>query len=280
MWQPNKSTILAILISIQAMVLGAPIPYINEPGWQTQGNSPAAQEHKLLIQYKTVRYAMIGWLSGNTKQEIWQDISEAYWKYNGSKVLHTVKEWALTNGQLTGETKATTKKKRKGKAKATEEEPTVTKGGVLVEKLAELLGLGTPDEADAIDSSALTIQSKSKGGRKRKASTSDPSADSSKGNGKLQPSSTPFKKRQSKRNKGAAKKEDEDEDEDENMEKKWVYTGSKTQKEIRGACKEFGIAYASTIKESVAKLEKYVNENDLSDLNLTEDLVEKWGSFV
>ncbi len=56
MWQPNKSTILAVLISVQAMILGAPIPWVNEPGYVGQEETSQALSHKLLIQYKTCEY--------------------------------------------------------------------------------------------------------------------------------------------------------------------------------------------------------------------------------
>ena len=80
------------------MILGAPLPYLNEPGFENQGMSPQALKYNLETQCKTVRYAMIYWLKTiNLKDAIWKEVSEMYWKYHGHKVLDTVKEWAIAN---------------------------------------------------------------------------------------------------------------------------------------------------------------------------------------
>jgi hypothetical protein len=63
MWQPGKSTILAVLVSIQAMILGVPLPFLNEPGYESLGATREAVMHKQQIQVKTVRHAMITWLT-------------------------------------------------------------------------------------------------------------------------------------------------------------------------------------------------------------------------
>jgi hypothetical protein len=105
MWQPNKSTVLSVLVSIQAMILGAPVPWINEPGFSNQESTPQAKEHKLLMQAKTVKYAMIGWLenkfsNSDSKEYVWKDISQMYWKNNGKAAFETVKVWAVDNPDL------------------------------------------------------------------------------------------------------------------------------------------------------------------------------------
>lgn len=43
MWQPSKSTILQVLISIQSMMLATPLPYFNEPGMGTPCDSKASK---------------------------------------------------------------------------------------------------------------------------------------------------------------------------------------------------------------------------------------------
>jgi hypothetical protein len=101
MWQPNKSTILSALVSIQAMILGAPLPWLNEPGYENQGETPRALQYNLETQCKTVRYAMIYWLKKiSTKDSIWKGVSEMYWKCHGQQVLNTVKEWTEGNSGL------------------------------------------------------------------------------------------------------------------------------------------------------------------------------------
>jgi baculoviral IAP repeat-containing protein 6 len=240
MWQPNKSTVLAVLISIQAMILGAPVPWVNEPGFATHENTPQAKDHKLLIQTKTVKYAMIGWLENKfnvlwSKEYIWRDISKTYWKHNGKAALDTVKTWANDNPDLVHfGARAPAPKRRKGKSKEVQPEATPTSGGQdLVEKLAQCLGLPGDNSSP----------------HKRKASSSGTSNDS--------------------------KKQKSETSEDESIEMRWYYKGAKTQKDVRAACKEFGIGAAPTIDACIGKLEKHVNTKGKA----SEELVEKWGEM-
>lgn len=162
MWQPGKSTILAVLISIQAMILGAPIPWINEPGYIGQADTAQAAEHRLLIQYKTLKYAMIGWLASKRPENaIWEDVSTVYWKHNALKVMQTVKEWSAENPQLVNGLKVKAKKqKKKGAIMPVVDSPPDN----LVEKLSLLLDLGTTlDTEPAASEESLTVSSKSKG---------------------------------------------------------------------------------------------------------------------
>lgn len=182
MWQPGKSTILAVLISIQAMILGAPIPWINEPGYIGQAETQQAAEHRLLIQYKTVRYAMIGWLGAKRPENvIWDDVSATYWKYNGLNAMQTVKEWSLENPQLINGAKAKAKKpKKRVHAPSTLVELPVDN---LVEKLSLLLDLGTTlDHEPVVPEESLTISSKTMG--KSPSKPKDAKASTSKGKGK------------------------------------------------------------------------------------------------
>lgn len=134
MWQPNKSTILSVLVSIQAMILGAPFPYYNEPGYgfinPSEAGGPVV-EYNRTIQCKTVWYAMVFWLEEKHKEEpVWRDVSDTYWKHNGHKVAKQVREWMKDNEALLsyepnmppyhayGHTHAHGLKMRKGKGKA------------------------------------------------------------------------------------------------------------------------------------------------------------------
>ncbi len=102
MWQPHQSTILGVLVSIQAMILGAPLPWINEPGFNGQGETIQAQEHRLLVQCKTVRYAMLSWLGGRLKpkEAVWQSISQEYWTHHALENVERVREWAQKNEMM------------------------------------------------------------------------------------------------------------------------------------------------------------------------------------
>jgi baculoviral IAP repeat-containing protein 6 len=236
MWQPMKSTVLSVLISIQAMILGAPVPWVNEPGFSNQESTPQAKDHKLLMQTKTVKYAMIGWLENkfsipDAKDYVWKDISQMYWKHNGKAAFETVKAWAVDNPDLEKfGAKSAAPKRRKGKSKEVQAGSVPTQD--LVEKLAQCLGLPCDNSS-----------------HKRKASSSGKSNDSKK-----------------------LKSESSEED---SVEFRWYYKGPKTTKEVRNACKEFGIGSAPTIDACVAKLEKHVNTKGKA----SEELVEKWGEM-
>lgn len=112
MWQPGKSTVLAVLVSIQAMILGAPLPLLNEPGLAMLGASPDVIEHKRHVQVKTIRHAMIAWLvktepsTEETEPDIWKEFVEAYWKYNHKAVINTVEQWSLENPLIKAYNKA------------------------------------------------------------------------------------------------------------------------------------------------------------------------------
>jgi hypothetical protein len=112
MWQPGKSTVLAVLVSVQAMILGAPLPLLNEPGLAMLGNSPEVIEHKRHIQVKTIRHAMIAWLvktepsTEDKEPDIWKEIIDAYWKYNHKAVIDTVEQWSLENSLIKAYDKA------------------------------------------------------------------------------------------------------------------------------------------------------------------------------
>lgn len=236
MWQPNKSTVLSVLVSIQAMILGAPVPWVNEPGFSNQESTPQAKDHKLLMQTKTVKYAMIGWLenrfsSPDSKEYVWKDISQTYWKNKGKAAFETVKAWAVENPDLEKfGAKLVAPKRRKGKNKDVQPEAGPTQD--LVEKLAKCLGLPCDNSF-----------------HKRKASSSGTSNDS--------------------------KKQKSESSEQGSVEFRWYYKGAKTTKEVRAACKEFGIGSAPTIDACISKLEKHVNSKGKA----SEELVEKWGEM-
>lgn len=259
-WQPNKSTILAVLISIQAMILGAPVPWINEPGYEGQSTTKAAQDHRLLMQVKTLKYAMIGWLENEFKspdltEYVWKEISQEYWKHNGMEALATVHEWAKENPALMNYDPSNPigkkpKKKAKKAAAAVEPEPAPGPPPVnLVEKLEGLLGIKA-EPAEGTTSSKMTgFMNRIKG--KRKASDSE---------GAL---NIPHHLKKQK-------------SESPSITSKWVYTGGKTQKEVRAVCKEFGIGSKPTIKDTIAKLEEHVNGKGKA----SPILVEKWGKIT
>ena len=61
-WNSDHSTLLQLLVSIQAMIFNDQ-PYYNEPGYELRGSPVAAQKYNRNIEALTVRHAMIPWLA-------------------------------------------------------------------------------------------------------------------------------------------------------------------------------------------------------------------------
>jgi len=57
-WVPFKSTLLQVLISIQSMIL-CEEPFLNEPGWATQANTPQSKAYSANVRRMVVRTAML-----------------------------------------------------------------------------------------------------------------------------------------------------------------------------------------------------------------------------
>ncbi|KAE8449676.1 hypothetical protein EG329_007451 [Mollisiaceae sp. DMI_Dod_QoI] len=89
-WQPNKSTLLSVFVSIQAMILGIPDPLDGDED----------PEKNKLSQCKTVRSAMLYWLSSTSANSIWKDIADTHFKYRGKEILAQIKLSAKTNQSL------------------------------------------------------------------------------------------------------------------------------------------------------------------------------------
>lgn len=90
-WQGERSSILSVLVSIQAMIF-CPDPMENLPmGLEnrfrdTYGIHPSAS-YKSLVQAWTVRYAMLDWLQNNDMRKgLWRDVMRTYFERNGGAV--------------------------------------------------------------------------------------------------------------------------------------------------------------------------------------------------
>jgi len=64
-WEPGKSTLLQVLISIQSLIMVAD-PYFNEPGYQSSLNTPQgdalSKKYNAAIRRGTLHYAVLGQL--------------------------------------------------------------------------------------------------------------------------------------------------------------------------------------------------------------------------
>ena len=57
-WEPSYSTLLQVLISIQAMILGIDEPIANEPGWERDRGSTKSKNYNSILSHGTMLYAM------------------------------------------------------------------------------------------------------------------------------------------------------------------------------------------------------------------------------
>ena len=97
-WQPGKSTLLQVLISIQSMVLGTATPADNEPG----GLGLSHEEYNRTVQPGTIKAALIPWIKAEElRKGIWRSEVEAYFKANANQILDIVRSWAKKNKRIT-----------------------------------------------------------------------------------------------------------------------------------------------------------------------------------
>ncbi|KAL1796373.1 hypothetical protein ACET3X_004913 [Alternaria dauci] len=92
-WKPGESTLLQVLISIQAMIL-CDEPWYNEPGreagYTRSLNSPSAMYNSKIREH-TVRTAIMAWLE--YPKPIWKDVVDHHFNEHGNTILKTVEEW-------------------------------------------------------------------------------------------------------------------------------------------------------------------------------------------
>lgn len=100
-WQPNKSTILQVLVSIQAMILCGE-PWYNEPGRETRANELRSQQYNFQIQGLTTRYAITQQLKDYVESlthpaahnhRYFPDVVERHFRTNGPNILKTLRGW-------------------------------------------------------------------------------------------------------------------------------------------------------------------------------------------
>ncbi|KAL2373161.1 hypothetical protein BDBG_03567 [Blastomyces gilchristii SLH14081] len=102
-WQPDKSTILSVLISLQAMVLSED-PYRQEPAHSGEvGPQADAQARKYILDSRplNVKYAMIDWLREPGKRNgIWMNVVRAHFRINKTQILQKVNGWAREDSRI------------------------------------------------------------------------------------------------------------------------------------------------------------------------------------
>lgn len=276
MWQPNQSTILAVLVSIQAMILGAPLPWLNEPSFTDDDENPQAFQHKMQIQIKTVRHAMIGWLikmkGPNPKSNAspWFDIIEKYWEYNSQKVIDTVEEWAVENPWLNDYTKSQITMMGFLPTEPPQERVPIMKTSVdLVQRLQQLLLMETDEEENSSDhnksvssddSALSTIEELDESGS-NKENNGGVGKGKRKADDDISKDSKKHKAKESKRQKTV----------------KWVYTSGQTRKDVRAACEALNIKPSRGIDDTIRRLQERVN---IDTEKMHSEVALKYGKLV
>ncbi|KAF3931227.1 hypothetical protein ABW19_dt0209934 [Dactylella cylindrospora] len=91
-WQAGKSTLLQVLVSIQAMIL-CEEPYYNEPGYQNNANPTASKNYNENVQLQSMRYAMNEWLSHDG---LWSDVVQNHFLSQTPEILTTTAGFVAT----------------------------------------------------------------------------------------------------------------------------------------------------------------------------------------
>ena len=93
-WNPDISTFLQVIISIQSLIL-VDQPYFNEPGYESTMNTSSGIEKSLKytenIRLETIRVAMIGMIKN--KIPSYENFISEYFKFKKDEIIETVKTW-------------------------------------------------------------------------------------------------------------------------------------------------------------------------------------------
>ncbi|KAK5722687.1 hypothetical protein LTR15_005919 [Elasticomyces elasticus] len=119
-WRPGKSTLLQVLVSIQAMIF-CDEPHCNEPSFERDRGSEQSKAYNRAVHAMTVKHAMLEWLgvktsTGNIRSRrgrtlgdvdggvestkvvvndgIWGEVVEKHFATNDAKIMETVGTWA------------------------------------------------------------------------------------------------------------------------------------------------------------------------------------------
>ncbi|KAJ4345984.1 glycylpeptide N-tetradecanoyltransferase [Ascochyta clinopodiicola] len=94
-WKPGQSTLLQVLVSLQAMVF-CEQPWYNEPGRERSygigNNNSASETYNRKLRELTVRLAMLSWLE--IPSDIWGDVVKQHFQSNADYILRTVIDWS------------------------------------------------------------------------------------------------------------------------------------------------------------------------------------------
>jgi ubiquitin-protein ligase len=94
MWNPQLSTFLQVLISIQSLIL-IEQPYFNEPGFEksmtTQQGINNSKKYNDNIRLQTIRVAMVDMIKN--KPQSYEDFITEHFKYKKDEIFKTIEKW-------------------------------------------------------------------------------------------------------------------------------------------------------------------------------------------
>ena len=95
-WQPGRSTIASVLVSIQSMILWK-WPMENEPGYEnahtTKGGLAQCLSYNREKRADTLKHATMDWLTRKEMRDgLWRDVVRDYFRFCGRKVLESARK--------------------------------------------------------------------------------------------------------------------------------------------------------------------------------------------
>ncbi len=95
-WEPNKSTILQIVVSIQALIL-VKNPYYNEPGYENLPNNIESEKYNKNIRKYTHNVAIIETLKNVERDEYhpFTDIIKTHFKIKKTHIMNKLTQWGI-----------------------------------------------------------------------------------------------------------------------------------------------------------------------------------------
>jgi len=99
-WDPQVSTILQVLVSIQAMVF-VDYPYTNEPSYESQGQSEQSHAYNKGLRQATVKFAMSEWmedLESNPKHFV--EVARTHMWLQRDYLLEQLDRWQTANNKI------------------------------------------------------------------------------------------------------------------------------------------------------------------------------------
>ncbi|GAA5912884.1 hypothetical protein JCM8208_002072 [Rhodotorula glutinis] len=101
MWQPHKSTLLQVLLSITSMILGTNYPFYNEPGFGAPRDDLRNQNYNKNCSLATTRWAILDWIQGDKfKDSIWADVILSHFLLHRDSIESTLAASAALDPRL------------------------------------------------------------------------------------------------------------------------------------------------------------------------------------